>query len=625
MIGRILGQRYEIIERLGGGGMALVYRAQDRLLDRVVAVKIMRPQLSGDDEFVRRFKREAQNAAGLSHPGIVGVYDVGREDDIYYIIQEYVEGRTLKEKIVQEGPLAPKEATAVAITIGEALVYAHGRHIVHRDIKPQNILVSADGRVKVTDFGIARGVTGATLTHTGSVVGSVHYFSPEQARGGYADEKSDIYSLGVVLFEMVTGRVPFDGDTPITVALKHVQDPPPSAREFNPTVPVALDCIIRKAMRKVPVERYQTVEAMLADLRRVGRGELVEDAGDEVDSPTMVMKAVEPLARKGFLTSSRRPAARGARRTVGPGVKTAVAVIAILVLLGTGVKILVDWFDVPTVIVPNVVGRRSTDAEKMLRESRLNYSTIDSLHAPETAGTVIWQEPRPGGQVRAGRTVELKVSLGPEIVVVPDLVGLHIRDAEIKISEAKLVIGNRELKYDKTIKQDYIIAQIPRPATSVRSGEKVDLVISQGSEPGAFSMPDLEGETLANARQRLQQLGLVVGRRGSEPSARPIGTVLSHSPAAGKEIKPGDAVNFIVSRGGFAAVNSLTHSFTVPTDGAAQQMIRVELTDAIGTEVAYQKNHVPGDTVNFSVEWVGVSGSLRTYSNGVLIGDRQLR
>ncbi len=625
MIGRVLGRRYEVLERLGGGGMALVYRGRDRLLNRTVAIKVMRPQLSGDDEFIRRFKREAESAAGLSHPNIVGIYDVGQEEDIYYIVQEYVEGRTLKDKIAEEGPLSAEEAVVLAIDIGDALAYAHRHKIVHRDIKPQNILISKEGRVKVTDFGVARAATTVTLTNTGNVVGSVHYFSPEQARGGYSDEKSDIYSLGVVLFEMVTGQVPFEGETAITVALKHVQEQPRSVLELNPDASPELDHIVQRAMRKVPAERYPSVEHMVADLERVSRGEPASaDGADLRDSPTMVMKPVRGVPPK---SGNGRPTGHGRRPKGGmsPAAKVLIPVGVALFLFAIGLKVLIDWFNVPTVIVPNVVGKRVQEAEQVLRDSRLTYTTIDSIHAPEQAGTIIWQDPPANDQVRAGRTIELKVSLGPEMVTVPDVVGQHIRDAEIKLGDAKLSIGARDTKYDNTIQKDYVISQNPRAPTVVRAGEKVDLVISLGPSPTSFAMPNLMGETLANARQRITGLGLLYGGRDTQVSAQPIGTVLSHNPPPGRDVKPGDLVTFVVSRGGFTTENTFTHNFTVPTDGPAQQEIRIELTDAIGTETIYQKTHAAGEALYIPVRWVGRTGVLRTYANGVLIGELPLK
>jgi serine/threonine-protein kinase len=268
MVGRVLDDRYEIIEKIGGGGMALVYKARCRLLNRFVAIKVLRPEFIEDEEFVKKFRREAQSAASLSHPNIVGIYDVGTENNNYYIVMEYIKGQTLKELIKSKGTLGIEHATNIAIQICYALDHAHKNHIVHRDIKSHNILIREDNSVKVTDFGIARAVSSSTITNTGNVIGSVHYFSPEQARGGYTDEKSDIYSLGVVLYEMVTGRLPFEGDSPIAVALKHIQEEPIPPAKINPRVPKSIEAIILKCMEKEVSRRYNSAAEIINDLRQ---------------------------------------------------------------------------------------------------------------------------------------------------------------------------------------------------------------------------------------------------------------------------------------------------------------------------------------------------------------------
>src|SRR5690606_23427971 len=266
MIGSELGGRYELIERIGGGGMALVYKARDMLLGRKVAVKILRQQFVGDEEFIKRFRREAQAAASLSHPNVVSIYDVGQDGDIHYIIMEYVEGINLNDKIKQQAPLQVEEAVNIAMQICDALDHAHSNGIIHRDIKPHNILIGKNGRVKVTDFGIARAITSADITQTGSVLGSVHYFSPEQAKGAAQDAVSDLYSLGIVLYQMLTAKLPFSGDSPISVALKHLQEEVESPRAINPHIPQSVENIVLKALRKSPRERYASARAMLKDL-----------------------------------------------------------------------------------------------------------------------------------------------------------------------------------------------------------------------------------------------------------------------------------------------------------------------------------------------------------------------
>ncbi len=269
MEGRLLGGRYEIIQRVGGGGMAVVYKAKDRLLGRYIAVKVMNPSLSNDEEYIQRFQREAKNAASLSHPNVVSLYDVGQEENIYYLVMEYIDGPSLKELIQQRGRIPPQEAIEIAIQIGEGLAHAHQMQIVHRDIKPHNIMVAPNRRYKVTDFGIARSSEESTITQTGSVMGSVHYFSPEQARGGEIGYPSDLYSFGILLYEMVTGKLPFDGDTAVSIALKHLQEPPPDPRNFNPNLPDGLCDLILKALEKDPGDRFASATEMIDALHQL--------------------------------------------------------------------------------------------------------------------------------------------------------------------------------------------------------------------------------------------------------------------------------------------------------------------------------------------------------------------
>ncbi|MED5020205.1 Stk1 family PASTA domain-containing Ser/Thr kinase, partial [Paenibacillus chibensis] len=313
MIGHELGGRYEIIERIGGGGMALVYKAHDLLLGRNVAVKVLRQQFVHDEEFIRRFRREAQSAASLSHPNVVSIYDVGQEDEVHYIVMEYVEGHNLNEIIKERAPLQVDEAVRIASQICDALDHAHQNQIIHRDIKPHNILIGRNGRVKVTDFGIARAVTSTTITQTGSVVGSVHYFSPEHAKGVVTGEKSDLYSLGIVLYQMLTAQLPFLGESPISVALKHLQEEFEEPRKMNPLIPQSVENIILKSMRKNPQERYQSAKEMLHDLdtcllpeRRNERKMNFMDLDDE--DRTRVIPAIKPQ-QIGAVPVRSRPAA----------------------------------------------------------------------------------------------------------------------------------------------------------------------------------------------------------------------------------------------------------------------------------------------------------------------------
>jgi serine/threonine-protein kinase len=346
MEGQMLGNRYELLEKIGGGGMATVYKAKCHFLNRFVAVKILRPEFTNDEEFIKRFKIEAQAAASLSHPNIVSIYDVGYEGSTDYIVMEYVDGITLKEFLNRRGTLNWREAVDIGIQICSALEHAHRNHIVHRDIKPHNILLTKDGVVKVTDFGIARAVSSATITMAGSTIGSVHYFSPEQARGGYIDEKSDIYSLGITLYELVTGKLPFDGDTPVAVALKHIQEEPASPISINPDIPIGVNNIIMKAIMKDQNKRYQSAADMLQDLYKVIKdpyGNFVVTENLE-SSPTRRMQAVgnpADLKREDFLIKDgvkKNPKEKEKKKvdktTVIVAVITAVIIMAISIYIG---------------------------------------------------------------------------------------------------------------------------------------------------------------------------------------------------------------------------------------------------------------------------------------------------
>jgi serine/threonine-protein kinase len=428
--GTFLANRYRIGERIGGGGMALVYRARDEQLGRDVAVKVLRGQFGTDEEFIRRFRREAQNAASLSHPNVVQIFDVGRDDDQYFIVMELVEGQTLKELIQRQGPLPIAEAVRISAEILGALEHAHTNRIVHRDIKPHNILISRDGHAKVTDFGIARATTTDTVTHTGSIMGSAHYFSPEQANGQPTGEKSDIYSMGIVLYEMLTGTVPFTGDRPTTVALKHIRDRVVPATQLNSEVPVELDEIILRALEKEPEDRYPSAAAMRQALEQFAEdhaaGRTHMPSGD---FPTMDLRAMRRhkprrLAERADEEQEDEPQGRSR-------VWLWVAVIALLVVgvVGGGLYALVRFTEVPEVKVPDLKGMDFTQAQDELRSLKLVPRVLNQTNNDVPAERVIDTEPPGNTMVKVGRDIVLKVSRGPDQKALPDVRNRHVDEA----------------------------------------------------------------------------------------------------------------------------------------------------------------------------------------------------
>ncbi len=616
MIGTKLGKRYELLERVGGGGMALVFKGRDTLLDRTVAVKVLRSQYTADEDVVRRFRREAQAAASLSHANIVNIYDVGQEDDVYYIVMEFIAGKTLKQKIQHEGKVGIERAIEIAIQICEALEHAHAHKVIHRDIKPHNIMLTAGGSVKVADFGIARASTSATLTHSGTIMGSVHYFSPEQARGGFSGERSDLYSLGVVLYEMLAGKVPFEGDSAVTIALKHVQETPVPPRKLNPEIPVALERVVLKALEKEQSLRYQSATEMLQDLRALQEKGRKPAAGDAPQAPQKSQEAepahaVEPAAVREDRQASRTPR-RHARRPVWAVILLLLVVVAAVY----GWTTLNDWLNVATVQVPSVVGKSLTEAQKILRDAKLVPSVVAERYDEKVqVSQIISQTPEGGQMVKAGRTINLIVSMGQEFIEVPDVTNQTVRAASILLSGAGLDIGAVRSRNHPTVPQDSVITQNPRAGTRVPKGTQVDVEISMGPEAISVVVPNFVGESVDVVLQKLGGLKLVPGAMAQRESEQVAGTILEQDPAAGAEVAENSTVNFVVSKGKGLSTRQAPIFFTVPGTGSAQVAVRITLTDAYGTRTIYERQHTPGTEVRLQVEWAGPEARVRYFIN----------
>ena len=521
--GAVLAGRYEILERIADGGTSTVYRARRASDGAVVALKILRDQYARDREFVERFTREARAAETLAHPHVVQVLESGRDGDVYFIAMEYVEGVDLKEHLRRMGRLEPADAERITQAVCEALDYAHGQGIVHRDVKPQNILLAADGTVKVADFGIARALSAVTITQTGTVLGSVQYLSPEQARGAGVGRTSDIYALGVVLYEMLTGRLPFEGDSPIAIALKHLHDAPPSPRAVEPSVPRRLEGIILKAMAKRSDDRYRSAREMASDL--AGTTDQWTEVLSDDDSTTRMFQV--PGAASGSLRRRRiaRLAAAGG--------------LAVAIGLWTGWQVVSAYLNVPEVEMPRLVGRTMPQASEIVRQAGLVLDVSERAYSPTIAPDVILsQDQPPGKRVKQGRRIGVVVSLGPQLVAVPDVAQRTLQEAQLALDSARLRLGRLQEGYDDIVKAGSVLRQDPPAGSQVSIDSAVTLTISRG--PAQVEMPSLIGRPLAEARKLLDERGLIITHvRTVASSEVEPGVVMEQTPAPATKFRPG--------------------------------------------------------------------------------------
>jgi len=600
----VFGRRYRVTEKIGSGGMADVYKAVDEVLGRTVAVKVMYSRYAADPDFVARFRQEAQAAANLSHPSIVNIYDWGQDNSTYYIVMEYVRGTDLKSLIQQRGPVTAEKAAEYGAQVAAALSVAHGYDIIHRDIKPHNIVLTPDGTVKVMDFGIARAVN-TNMTQTGSVLGTAHYVSPEQAQGRTLGPASDLYSLGVVLYELTTGRVPFEGDTPVAVALKQVNEDPVPPRQVNPDIPPAMETVIMRAMQKDPAARYSSAEEIRRDLTRVASGRMVEAVTPD---DTTVMPAVE---REERLRSARvRPVPQ--RPRVWPWV------VAILALLA--VALVAAWqlglFEPPTpmVVVPDVTGLSLADATEALAAVELTVGQVEERFAEEDSGTVIAQAPEQGREVDPGSSVDLVVSKGEELFTVPDLAGMPESDAIRALRDAGFELDTIDREYNSQIAEGLVISTSPAAGGMFPSGTPVTLIVSRGTE--LKRVPSVVGRTQAEADSTLKGEGFAVKVTEEFSDTVAQGTVIRQSPEAGVSLEVGAEVTIVVSKGEESIevpnVIDQTEEEAVTTLEEAGFDVRINYQVSPDDGVVLTQDPVPGasgkrgDTVTI---WVGRSPS----------------
>jgi eukaryotic-like serine/threonine-protein kinase len=609
LIGRKLGGRYEILDRIGGGGMALVYKGHDLLLNRKVAVKVLRQQYVHDEEFIRRFRREAQAAASLSHPNVVSIYDVGQEEDVHYIVMEYIEGTTLNDLIKERAPLQVEDAVHYASQIADALDHAHHNEIIHRDIKPHNILIGKNGRVKVTDFGIARAATASTITQTGSVVGSVHYFSPEHAKGTNTGEKSDLYSLGIVMYQMLTARLPFLGESPISVALKHLQEDVEDPRKVNPLIPQSVENIILRAMRKKPEERYQSAKLMMADLdtclnpdRRNEAKVAFWDADGMDEERTLVMPAIRADQLAQFDDDEpEKPAGREEPvPSKGKGwIKPLVWIVVLLMILGAMwymVGYVKGMFAIETVEVPNVVNKPLVQAQAELAAVKLGSTVEYDTDSKVAKDTVIRQNPS-GMRMNAGTKVTLYVSKGAPKIRMDSYIGQPLKDAKLKLQA--LGIKDEQITITQVTTDDppdTILKQTPLVGEEFEL-EKAAITFTVSKAKETFKMPDLVGMTEAEAKAQIAKLNLKlpvngITREKSYKMAK--GKVVKQFPFdKNQDVSVGSEISLIISDGLPEDAGQLTVSIAVkPTTEGKDSEFKIVVSDAQYENFEYKTEKV---------------------------------
>ena len=562
MSNKVLAGRYELFERIGEGGMSVVYKAKDKLLNRFVAIKILKPEFINDHKFIDSFRRESQAAASLSHPNIVNIYDVGREGNIHYIVMELIEGRTLSDYIKEQGAMPYPKVIALSKQIAAALSFAHKNHIIHRDVKPHNVMITPNGTAKITDFGIAKAVNAATIVdNTDGIIGSVHYFSPEQARGGYVDEKSDIYSLGIVMYEMLTGRVPFDGDNPVNIALMHINGEMTPPSKLVAGVPPALEHIIMKCTDKYPVNRYASADELIEALNNL------EFVGSVVGDSVLIGgdKNKGPIAETDYddgedYYDDYDERSRDGRKSKG-GKKDGMdkkkkiiiiaAAAAVLILAGIITAFATGLLGGREIEAPDFTDMTVEEARDYISENELDLRIKEGdevISEDIEKGHIVSQDPAGGEMIREGGAIKVNVSIGLGDGTVPDLVGNDREDAESLLEAAGFTLGSvTEQASDEDA--GTILSQDPSAGSEAEKGSAVNIVVSDGSKAQA-SVPFLIGRTVSDARSALSNAGLQMGDISYDYSnTYAEGEIMWQQYDANAQLERGTSVRVRVSRG----------------------------------------------------------------------------
>ncbi len=631
--GTILKQRYKILRHIGSGGMAEVYLAQDQLLNRQVAIKVLRAQFNDDKTLLNQFKHEAQSAARLSSPSIINVFDVCEENGKSFIVMEYVEGKTLKDLLEKQGRLTPYQAVKIACDIAAGLSHAHKRNIIHCDIKPHNILITENMMPKIADFGIARMISSMTMVYTNSVIGSVHYLSPEQASGKTITAQSDIYSLGIVLYEMLTGHVPFDGNTAVAVAMMHVEKTPPPLSTYIEGLPECLQHVIDKALAKDLTKRYATAGELWQDLNAiknkmekegdeevyaaVAEGELSEPAYEEQEAPeeTIIMTVPENARKPMQAKESWLEKMKNVQLTRHQQIMLAVVVAvlsAVFLLIGS-------VFSRDTVKVPDVTGKTVVEAQKILENEGFSITLKEAYDDKVTPGLVLEQDPAGNEMRKEGSSVYLTVSKGIEMVEVPNVTGKTLEEARKIIERKELTLGKVETVF-KDDGKGLVVEQALKAGEKVEHGTKINLVISE--KPKEVTIPSVTGKTSGEAITALEKLGFKNVKAQSVGSKKVAGTVLGITPKEGSKVLNSTDIVLRVSDGVGSKSENKYAEFVVP-DGSKKQNVRIVVIDDDGEKVVYEGSKREGVRIRQKVE---VSGSAvaKFYCDNKLIEEKQL-
>lgn len=626
LVGLVFDHRYEVQEKIGVGGMADVYRGKDTLLGRPVAIKILHQNFGSDQDFVARFKREAQAAGKLNHQNVVSMYDVGYDQGFHYIIMEYVAGCTLKEYIQHHSRVTIQEAVKITIAIAEGLEHAHMMGIVHCDVKPHNILITDAGRVKVTDFGIARAInSAATMMYTNSVMGSAHYISPEQASGKTINVSTDIYSLGVVLYELLTGEVPFRGETPVSVALQHVKDRVIAPRIKNSLVPPQLEQVVLTALEKEPGKRFGSISEMIQALRMsLGYRGGTSARPMQHDFATQVLPPLEEEVMEE--EEERQEGLLGKLGSLPQKYIIGGAVFAFILAFLWAFLSFGNFWSNSTVDVPNVVGKQLSVATRLLEERHLRVSSSEVTNSDVPAGQVISQSPEPGETVKEQRMVHLVVSKGAGDITIPDLQGMSFDQAREKLKALGLSIGKISYTSDTSKDDGVVISQGLQAGGKASKGATVDITINQ-TKSTMVEIPNVVGMTIKEAKEALGNLGLSISKiSGSNEDTAVVSAV---SPAPGSSVKRDESVTLVGQpKDGKKESNKAggttkgTVDITVPNGRSAQQ-VKIVLIDDEGGRVVYDGSNAPGDRIIKNVSGTG-NVRVQIYLNNALVQEQSL-